>query len=670
MNARTLAAAAFVVSLGVLYWFFAGGIVREPAAPQGAAGPPARTAEPPRAPPHRARSSEAPAAPAAGEGVVVRVVAKETKAPVAGASVTLFEDDVPPRDATTDASGVARVPGTLGEGGGRVRVRAAGFATKDGGADSDGVTVEMERGVAVDGVVTETDGRPIAGAHVVHRRGGDDEDCLAGGYPPLAEATTGADGTFRLEGLRADREAKMTVSAARHVAKSGTWDPAAPARVEIRLDRGGRITGVVLDAGRAPAAGASVYAYPSEPNDVPDDTPIVDSVETDASGRFEIDGVPLVGAWTVEARKDGFANALPGAAVVDAAHPESSCDLLLRPLARIEVVVVDAAGAPVEEGTVSYSTPGQMAGVKLEPDGRCMLEIAEPGACRIKVETARHPFFETDATCASGETTPLRIELAEGVAIAGVVVDDLGRAVPQAKVEVQGHVGRDGRWFDRATTSGDDGAFRVAGLGAQKYAVKASARNHEMGTIADVVAPADGVRVVLGREGRASLRLRVPAGTPTPGTYSVTFVGRDERRTETFGGDWGDGSVSISLSPGRWFALVQIDGFVHTAHPLEVSPGAESQLGEIVLERGGVLRGTVRDAAGKPSTDVRVEVSLVGDSSGAPFLPVVDDHGEFTDRKVAGRYRVVVTRGETTLATREVDLRDGEETKIEIVIDE
>jgi hypothetical protein len=32
VNARSATAAAFVVSLGVLYWFFAGGLVQEPAA--------------------------------------------------------------------------------------------------------------------------------------------------------------------------------------------------------------------------------------------------------------------------------------------------------------------------------------------------------------------------------------------------------------------------------------------------------------------------------------------------------------------------------------------------------------------------------------------------------------------------------------------------------------
>ncbi len=669
MNARTLAAAVLVVVLGAACWFFASGHVEEPVAP-----PPAVRTDPaapsPLAPlPPRERSPAAAEPTAADERVVVvRVVEKETKSPIVAATVALIADDLVPREATTDASGVARVSGPAGADGERLLVRAAGFSSQFAYANSNDVdvTVEMARGIAVAGVVLETDGRPIAGARVVHRRGGEDEDCLAESYPPLAEATTGADGAFRLEGLRSDRPAGISVSASRHVAKSARWDPAAPVRVEIRLDRAGRITGVVLDPTLAPAAGASVYAYQSESID-PVGAPIDEDVTSDASGRYEIDGIPFVGAWTIVASKAGFAYALRGEVVVDAAHQEVSCDLLLRPLARIEVVVVDAAGAPVEEGTVSYQTVGERAGVKLDADGRCVLELGDPGACRIQVETPRHPFFETDATCASGETTPLRIELAEGVTVAGVVVDDLGHAVPQAEVEVQGHVGRDGQWFDRATTSGDDGAFRVQGLGAQVYAVKASAAGHGEATVSDVVAPADGVRVVLRRHGRVTLRLRAPDGIPTSEDCMVTFTGRDAPHLRLTSG-WTDGRVSTSLPSGRWFVAVHKSGHVRVQHPFEVSPGAETSIGEIVLQEGVGLNCVVRDAAGEPVTDAQVVVSRI--DGAIVSSQRVDETGAISDRQLAGRYRVAVSRKKRELATREVELRDGEETNLEIVVPE
>jgi hypothetical protein len=673
--ARTLPIVVLGLALGAglaAWLLFAEGepIARSPAVLTERNPSPKPTVAPLRAAPRRGASSATPESQAAAEHVAVRVVERESKTPVAGATVTLFDDDAPSREATTDASGVARVPGRLGEGGGRIRVRAAGFATQDAGASSDDVTVEMDRGVAADGIVLETDGRPIAGAHVVHRRVGEDEDCLAMGYPPLAEATTAADGTFRLEGLRADRAAEMSVSAPRHVTNSATWDPAAPGRVEIRLYRGGRITGVVLDPSRAPAGGASVGAYPVE---APEGTPILDGVTTDAAGRFEIDGVPLLGAWTLDAELDGFADADHGEVVVDAAHPEASCELLLRPLARIEVVVVDFANSPVEEGTVSYSADGEMAGRPLGPGGRCVLEVGRPGSCHIQVETPRHPFFETDATCTSGETTSLRVQLAEGVAIAGVVVDDLGHAVPQAEVRVQGHVGRSGQWFARSATSGDDGTFRVAGLAEQEHAVQASAPGHET-----VVVPlhfaesADTNRIVLRRNGHVTLRLRVPEASPPPESWGVVVVERVDKnkRCDSEVGDWTDGSVSKSLAPGRWIAVVQVDGFVHEGYPVEVTPGGESSLGEILLQRGGLLQGTVRDPAGKAVSGFHVVLSPVGDTSGEASWVASHLDGSFEDRRVAGRYRVVVTRGETTLATREVDLRDGEETNVEIVVGE
>lgn len=530
----------------------------------------------------------------------------------------------------------------------------------------------------------------------------------------------------------------------RHERRANDGDPAFHPDVESHLEVAGTLHGTVRDSSGAAVEGAVVTSSPADPEQRPDDVPSLDAATTDAAGRFEIRGVPLIGAWALVASKDGFADSVATQATVDAAHPDGTCELVLRAVARIEVTVMLPSGAPPSRGKARYEADGEYGAADLGADGRCVLEISRPGHCRVVVTTERNPPANAEVECAAGHTVPLTMRLDDGGSIAGLVVDDLGRPIAGAEVRVDGLVGR-GETFARYVRTISDGTFVFEGLETHAFDVVASAEGHERVRHPSVDVPSKSLRIVLRRDGRVSLRLRVPSGSP-PSGYSVTFVSRETRRSEMTAGDWGDGSLSMALGPGRWLVLVEVRGFAKAAYPIEVAPGAETDVGEILLDPGLTFEGRVEDVDGRPVEGAKVQragKTLVTGGDGrfreehaaadagsvfierAGFLdaketydlrpgaaPLVvrlrrggllkcvvrapsgaalflfefvlfhaegdhdgkptargsaGDDGVWRDREPAGRYRVVASRLDEELGTREVELREGEETVVEFV---
>ncbi|MDZ4775043.1 MAG: sigma-70 family RNA polymerase sigma factor [Planctomycetota bacterium] len=233
--------------------------------------------------------------------VLVRVREADSASPTAGARVKLLTWGNPRwfehvRETRTDAQGLAhfervnvgRVAVHL-EGGEQIRNEV--FADRE-----TAIHLARPRPIALEVVVTGTDGRAIAGA-ILDVHAARDEPSI------LTSAPTDAFGRVRID--RAPDECFVSARADGHVKSTLSWSgrhPAADAtaRFTIELERGGfALEGVVIDEHGAPIDAANVIVSSDEPAPFPiwraDGMPSFESapstVQTGVDGRFRVDGL-------------------------------------------------------------------------------------------------------------------------------------------------------------------------------------------------------------------------------------------------------------------------------------------------------------------------------------------------------------------------------------------
>ncbi len=165
--------------------------------------------------------------------------------------------------------------------------------------DPDALVLRMYKGSAVVGrVVEEGSGLPVEGAHV--RRFTRTDRIRFDAYEPdwdeapFLEATTGADGWFRLDDVPAGEMRLGAKHAEWRTAVDGPFDVApGGARVErvIELVRGGTVTGTLLSATGEPRGGETIKLDRFRTRDDKEES-VSKSTETGADGRFRFDGLP------------------------------------------------------------------------------------------------------------------------------------------------------------------------------------------------------------------------------------------------------------------------------------------------------------------------------------------------------------------------------------------
>src|SRR2546428_1921845 len=162
---------------------------------------------------------------------------------------------------------------------------------------------ELERGNSISGRVLSANGAPIPNAHVVALRelgspDADLEELLMGmiTIPEMtgevySEAVSAEDGTYQLDGLEL---IYYTIRAVASGYAPGQVEevPAPREGVDIRLQKGGNIGGIVRDTSGAPVKGATVKAYPQVESQnvfaiiMSKARPPVDKATTEGSGKF------------------------------------------------------------------------------------------------------------------------------------------------------------------------------------------------------------------------------------------------------------------------------------------------------------------------------------------------------------------------------------------------
>ncbi len=143
--------------------------------------------------------------------------------------------------------------------------------------------------IAITGWVVDEAGQPVAQADVWTRTSYDE---------PRITTESDADGTFRLEVERAEKEFHVVAVAPGLSVGCGNYSPENPGPLTIKLRPEAQVKGIVLDHNKAPLPGAKVTLLSVSPRGDQDleervwvgyDGPV--NVTTDEQGRYGLEGL-------------------------------------------------------------------------------------------------------------------------------------------------------------------------------------------------------------------------------------------------------------------------------------------------------------------------------------------------------------------------------------------
>jgi protocatechuate 3,4-dioxygenase beta subunit len=365
--------------------------------------------------------------------------------------------------------------------GGYQKGRAAGVTVDEGGT-AEGVEVRLVRGSSIAGrVIEDRSGKPVIDAAVraepasggvgMPRMVGLDDD---------SSATTDAEGRFRLEGL-GPGSYTLTASHPEWTEETERVElKEQPSTVEIRLGRGGAISGVVLAGGRG-VGGAGVSLSAAGQSRGPFGGGDRNAI-TDDAGRFRFDTL-TAGRYTVVASLRTQSSA-PAEAVLQG-DASQDVTLVLAEGATIHGVVSGLAESARGNVMVSANGPEEyFANTRTGGDGSFELTGVPKGPISLRANAGDFASGTRSATAqvviAEGQTeAAAEIVFETGFRVDGQVTRG-GRAVTDAMVTAvpEGGAGR----MSSARTD-DAGSYAMEGLQEGTYTFMASSMGGGGGAI-------------------------------------------------------------------------------------------------------------------------------------------------------------------------------------------
>jgi protocatechuate 3,4-dioxygenase beta subunit len=538
-----------------------------------------------------------------------------------------------PRTARSGDDGAFELRG-LAPGDVSVTVKAPGRATESvdpvrlvRGARPDPVEVVLGPGATISGRLVRRTGGGAPGYFVRARNPRKPSD-----GPGTPAATSEADGTFRIEGLREGESYDLQLFGGGAgfgpgPRKTGILAPADG--VEWVVEGTGRIEGSAVDGKTGQPLGAFEVSYQSDALGmgavfrVPrgggrftggaGEAQLVESPD----GRFALEEVPA-GKWEVVVTAKGYQVGRAAAIVVEEATTTEGVEVRVAPGSVLRGVVKDARsrrGIPDARVRVRGETGDAGAsqgsgGLFTDVEGRFEAEGLAPGKVAVTAEHADYTSRRESAVLAEGGSS-VEIALSRGSALGGVVLSETRQPVSGAAVSLQGGAPRGGSFggSDETTTDGA-GRFRFDHLSPARYKLRAGLSGQSSEPAEAVVVEGESVPdVTLVLSGGAILRGSV-SGLPETlrGAVNVSAVGpRDFWATAPTGPD---GRFELSGVPaGQISVRASAGGFASETTrsanaSVTVAEGQTEAEVEIVFEGDGALSGRVT-RGGKP-VDARV----------------------------------------------------------------
>ncbi len=492
--------------------------------------------------------------------------------------------------------------------------------------------------------------------------------------PRDLEAELDSDLAFEITGVPIGRAyqvdylpARLTVAPTELEGKRGEH-----VEIQVQLDNGVEVSGVVLDDAGQPVAGAELElerdALMFGQGGV-----LVRDGETDELGRFVLPAV-RPGSLQIHASAKGYLT-VNESLVVTAGEPVE--DLELR-LDRGDIISgglrwpdgLPAAGVEVKAG-FDPSFLGGIEAFNAMQGAEGSAETDEQGRFTIR-GLGRGPFLLGAEAVPAGtvaDAAPWKVRMnavrpGEGyelvleapLGVAGRVVDDLGEPMGafrvQARSQTQGMLNGLGAETISERFESEAGEFFLKGLRPGKWLISARAIEYAGAELQEVELTAqglDGLVLVLPRAARASGVVVDGYGNPVRGARVAPDVKLENMGSALFNGDSGSsvtdtqGRFTITdLGPGPHALVASAQDFA-SSEPVGievVSGGSESGL-VLTLRMGGSILGTIYGEDGKPAAG-RSVMAQNPTSLTAQLGVKSDAQGEFLFESVTpGAYQVM-----------------------------
>ncbi len=278
-------------------------------------------------------------------------------------------------------------------------------------------------------------------------------------------------------------------------------------------------------------------------------------------------------------------------------HAKSELEVLtLRIGPTVAVHVVDHAGTAVVGAKVSA---GQHSDAFTDASGTVRLRAMELGDDPIDVTAVGLASAHVIVAAGDDPTRIIdkRVVLGPSALVAGVVLDETGAPIADARVMIET---TSRSWSDSVDTD-PQGHWQVAGFGAGKIIASASSTTHI--ATPDITVPLDGVHpkldVVLRVEHGATIGGIVVDSTGKPVVDARVGAGSGQATTDDHGR-----FLVTGLDPGPTDIRVDAERFGAPIQQVTLARGGHVEVRFVVTESG--IAGTVRDSHGDPVPDARV----------------------------------------------------------------
>ncbi len=503
----------------------------------------------------------------------------------------------------------------------------AGAASAPDGEAPEPVRIAATLGALRGRVVATPDRSPVAGAMVW-----DAAD-------PARFVVTGKDGAYELRAAPRSAQGMMAIGAE---APSHFQGNAPISADEVALAKGPTLAlepstfvrGRVVDATGAAVAGARVGATPSDFRRFGGFASGRASSRSDDQGRFELAPLALDQAYSVEARRRGFARKRVELGAARSRPAGAELTIELRASSTAFGHVVDSADVPIPgaEVTLQPSLVGnaledmlrRQTGAADSPhavsDDQGRFEIADLEAGRYDLRASADGFapatisgLTVPETATDGAFELGTVALSPGATIEGIVSDGGGNPITGAEVHARQEGGGIVRVAlprgerDQPTATSDDlGRFTVSSLAAGEPVSLEVRREGYASTSLSGIRPPTTEPLAITLEAASTLRGSVvdELGSAIPGAslrlvrqagssdattvQTVTGMMRNDNAGE-------DGRFEVKgIAAGRWDLSASGRGFQEvTRAGIEVVAGRDPEELRIVLPKGAVLTGQV-----------------------------------------------------------------------------